>query len=52
MLCGSAPWAMMAAFISGVASSLLIAAFSVATTSLGVPAGTKTPYQVLTSKSL
>jgi hypothetical protein len=42
----------MAAFISGVASSSLIFRFTVSTTSAGVRAGMKMPYQVLTSKPL
>src|SRR3990167_403802 len=42
----------MAAFISAVPSSLLTSVFSVVTTAAGVPAGAKSPYQVLTSKSL
>ena len=52
MASGSAPCAWMVAFISGVASSLLISAFTTFTTVAGVPAGANTPYQVLTSKSL
>ena len=52
MASGSAPWAWMAAFMSAVASSLLISALTVVTTAAGVPAGANTPYQVLTSKSL
>ena len=49
---GSAPWAWMAAFTSAVSRSLLTSALRVLTTAAGVPAGAKTPYQVLTSKPL
>ncbi len=52
MASASAPWAWIAAFISGVASSLFTSALTVFTMAAGVPAGMNRPYQVLTSKSL